>query len=516
MRKKYLLQLLFLLSFSSYGQAPIIEWQKCFGGTNDDQAQSIQQTTDGGYIVANLVTSNDGEVTNFHGGTGGDIWVVKLDSTGTIEWQKTLGGTNSEGAFTVKQTIDGGYIICGYTTSNNGDVTNNHGGYDCWVVKLSNNGTIEWQKTYGGAANDGFWSRIQQTADNGYIICADTRSTNGDVTSNHGGADIWVVKITNLGAIEWQKTYGGTSDEFSKSIQQTSDGGYIVLGDAYSTDGDVTGNHGSSDVWVVKINNVGDIQWQKTYGSVGAENAYCISKTNDNGYIISAFSPLNNGDVSGNHGGGDIWIVKLNDSGTLQWQKCIGGTGVEYSGVEGIQQTSDGNYIVVGQTTSNNGDASGNHGGYDCWLIKLGPSGSVLWQKPLGGTGEDRAYAVQQTSDDGYIVTGLTNSTDGDVSGCHGSYDFWVVKLGPDTLSTNDFSEESISLYPNPSIDIIYISTAYSFSESNVRLFDTIGKTMAIHFENNSINISSLASGIYYLELKNEYNKTVCKKIIKQ
>ncbi|MHA1651797.1 MAG: hypothetical protein ACTSYB_16515, partial [Candidatus Helarchaeota archaeon] len=190
-----------------------------------------------------------------HGGY--DFWVVKLSSTGVIEWQKCLGGSNNDWVYSVQQTADGGYIVAGFTVSNDGDVSGNHDGEDfCdfWVVKLSSTGVIEWQKCLGGSNYERAYS-VQQTADGGFIVAGETKSNDGDVSGNHGGYDFWVVKLSSTGVIEWQKCLGGINDEGAYSVQQTADGGYIVAGYTDSNDGDVSGKHGvcACDFWVVKL-----------------------------------------------------------------------------------------------------------------------------------------------------------------------------------------------------------------------------------------------------------------------
>jgi len=466
----------------SLAQAPTIEWQKCLGGTNDDRAYSIQQTSDGGFIVASITGSNDGDVSGNHGYD--DAWVVKLNSSGNIEWQKCLGGTSYDVANSIQQTSDGGFIVSGYTGSNDGDVSGKYGATDYWIVKLNSSGDIEWQKCLGGIYDDfaysiqqtndggfivaGFkesnesdmsgnhgaidalvvklnssgdieWQKclggtdydsahsIQQISDGGFIVAGRTRSNNGDVSGNHGACDAWVVKLNSSGDIEWQKCLGGTDNDYANSIQQTSDGGFIVAGGTHSNDGDVSGNHGRDDAWVVKLNSTGDIEWQKCLGGTDNDFANSIQQSNDGGFIVAGFKESNESDMSGNHGAIDALVVKLNSSGDIEWQKCLGGT--DYDSAHSIQQISDGGFIVAGRTRSNNGDVSGNHGACDAWVVKLNSSGDIEWQKCLGGTDNDYANSIQQSSDGGFIVAGETKSNDGDVSGNHGVYDYWVVKL---------------------------------------------------------------------------------------
>jgi len=408
-------------------QPPSIAWQKCLGGTINEEAHSIQQTADGGYIVAGDTDSNDGDVSGNHGSI--DVWVVKLNSSGSITWQKCLGGSGWDYAFSIQQTSDGGYIMAGYTASNDGDVSGNHGNDDFWVVKLNAEGSITWQKCLGGS-NEEWPLSIQQTSDGGYIVAGYTNSNDGDVSGNHNPitSDYWVVKLNSSGSITWQKCLGGSQDEGAYSIQQTSDGGYIVAGISSSNDDDVSGNHGYSDYWVVKLNADGLITWQKSLGGSWYDVATSIQQTPDDGYIVAGHTFSNNGDVSGNHGDYDQWVVKLNSSGSITWQKCLGGTDTEDAW--SMQQTTDGGFIVSGDTESNNGDVSGNHGGTDFWAVKLNSSGSITWQKCLGGSSYDHNSSIFQTLDGGYIVAGSTASNDGNVSGNHGAQDFWVVKLG--------------------------------------------------------------------------------------
>jgi hypothetical protein len=499
----------------SFAQAPLIEWQKTLGGSGVDAAYSIQQTADGGYIVAGYSESNDGDVTGNHGGY--DYWVVKLDSSGNIQWQKSLGGSDDDFANSIQQTADGGYIVAGRSSSNDGDVTGNHGGNDYWVVKLDDSGNIQWQKSLGGSDDD-FANSIQQTADGGYIVAGESNSNNGDVTGNHGFFDCWVVKLDGNGNIQWQKSLGGSDDDSALSIQQTTDGGYIVAGNSMSTDGDVTDNHGFWDYWVVKLDDSGNIQWQKNLGGTDSDVAYSIQQTADGGYIVAGQSDSNDGDVTGNHGILDYWVVKLDGSGNIQWQKSLGGSVFDYA--YSIQQTTDGGYIVAGRSSSNDGDITGNHGGDDYWVVKLDGSGNIQWQKSLGGSGVDRAYTIQQTVDGGYIVAGSSNSSDGDVTGNHGGADYWIVKLASTSGTKNIVFPGSITVYPNPAAQELTIDLSGSeFSPVGtvVTLFDLQGRNVlekTITSLVSTIHVDRLEKGMYFLRVENKDRYVVSKVVI--
>jgi hypothetical protein len=509
-----------LISLNSLAQSPNIQWQKTLGGTDYEGASSILQTSDGGYIVVGNSVCNDGDVSGNHGEN--DIWVVKLNATGVILWQKALGGTRSDYANSIQQTSDGGYIVAGNTQSNNGDVSGNHNtgtAYfdDVWVLKLNATGLIVWQKTLGGTDND-IAKSIQQTSDGGYIVAGDTYSGDGDVTGYHGFGflDAWVIKLNATGGIVWQKTLGGTSTDSTVNIQQTMDGGYIVAGGTGSNNGDVTEQHGVFDCWVVKLNVLGEITWQKTYGGTNQESATSIQQTLDGGYIVVGNTYSNDGDVSGNHGDLDVWILKLNATGTIVWQKALGGTGTDNA--YAIQQRLDGSYIVAGFTYSNDGDVSGNHTTdnslADYWVLKLDYQGTIIWQKTIGGTDGDYATCLQQTSDSGYIVAGITGSNDGNVTGNHGNGDYWVVKLSTDTLDTVAFESVKNSIvFPNPSRSYFVIQNKELSSEDFVyNIIDLTGRIILSGNSkyNETINIESLKTGNYIIqiEIKNRFIET--------
>ncbi len=451
--KEFLLLLFsFFYSCLSFAQAPAIEWQKSFGGSNSDYPYSVQQTSDGGYVIAGNTRSNDGYIDDYYG--NGDCWIVKIDNLGNIQWKKSFGGTGGDVSKSIEQTTDGGFIVAGFSSSNDIDVSGNHGYRDFWIIKLNNNGEIIWQKSLGGSNHD--WANsIEQTNDGGYIITGWSASNDGDVSGNHGGDDCWVVKLDNVGNILWQNSFGGTGNETATSIHQTNDGGYIFAGYSNSDNGDVTENKGSNDFWIVKLNENGNIQWQKSFGGTAKDDAFSIQQTIDDGYIVAGTSGSINGDIVGHYGGTDtldFWLVKLDTAGIIQWQKSLGGT--NYDVAYSVELTIDGGFIVGGYSKSIDGDVSGNHGGYNCnglcpdfWVAKIDSGGNIQWQKSLGGTNDDQVTSIQQTNDGGYIVAGWSQSDNGNITGNNGYIDFWIVKLAGPTGIQNPESKNEISIY---------------------------------------------------------------------
>lgn len=422
-----------LPDFIPLPSTPAPQFSKAYGGSVGDIANGIVSSLDGGYVMAGWTRSNDGDVTGNHGQE--DAWVLKLDKSGNKLWQKALGGTGRDYASSIAASWDGGYIIAGYTSSNDGDVSGNHGGYDAWVIKLDKDGNKQWQKTFGGNDYDQ-GNSITATLDGGYVMAAYTSSTDGDVSSYRGRGDVWVVKLDKHGNKQWQKTLGGTGEEFPFCIKKSTAGGYVIAAYTQSNDGDVSGNHGGfGDAWVVHLDKSGNTMWQKTLGGSERDYANSITPSVDGGYVLAGETNSNDGDVSGYHGGGelggDAWVVKLDKDGNKQWQKALGGSG--YDKGYAVIPSGDGGYIMAGESGSDDGDVSGLHGSFygDAWVVKLDKHGNKQWQKALGGTSEDGARSIIPDFYGGYVIAGVTGSDDGDINDNHspGLGDAWVITI---------------------------------------------------------------------------------------
>ena len=363
-----------------------LQWENTIGGSGSETLLSVQQTADGGYILSGYSGSNisgDKTENSIGGFSTVDYWIVKTDTAGNILWQNTIGGSDDDLLFSVQQTTDGGYILGGYSRSNiSGDKTeNSNGDYDYWVVKIDAAGNIQWQNTIGGSGAD-YLRSIQQTADGGYILGGYSYSyISGDKTETSiGGSDYWLVKTDTGGNIQWQNTIGGSSYDYFNSIQQTADGGYILGGYSSShISGDKTENSFGNkyDYWLVITDSLANIQWQNTIGGSGDDQLYTIKQTVDGGYILGGGS---NSSISGDKTEGnrdtteitdDYWIIKTDASGNIQWQKTIGGN--NYDRLFSMQQTAKGEYILGGYSFSNiSGDKTENiMGGGDYWLVKI-------------------------------------------------------------------------------------------------------------------------------------------------
>ncbi len=502
-----------------FAQAPAIQWQNTIGGNEDDKLTSIQQTADGGYILGGYSESNisgDKTENSLGGFYNGDYWVVKLSATGAIQWQNTISGNHHDELTSLQQTADGGYILGGWSNSDiSGDKTENSwGDYDYWVLKLDPTGAIQWQNTIGGNGRDKLTS-LQQTVDGGYILGGHSNSNiSGDKTENSlgndGHDDYWVLKLNATGAIQWQNAIGGHYGETFTSLQQTADGGYILGGYSWSdATGDKTESSWGEDYWVVKLNATGAIQWQNTIGGDGYDWLYSLQQTADGGYILGGYSESKiSGDKTENCLGGflngDYWVLKLNAAGAIQWQNTIGGSGRDE--FASLKQTTDGGYILGGTSDSNiSGDKTENSLLTDYWVLKLNANGVIQWQNTIGGDSFEAFASLQETADGGYILGGSSSS---DISGdktensLGGGFigDYWVIKLASETVPTEEAgtTPASVTIYPNPAADAIFVQTD---AETTLSLCNAFGQTLLTQTfrGNGKIDLSSLPNGIYFL-----------------
>jgi hypothetical protein len=344
---------------------------------------SLIQTSDGGYAITGTTYS--------FGAGEANVYVVKLDANGNLQWTKTIGGEEHDEGYSLIQTSDGGYAIAGYTTSFGAGLL------DVYVVKLDAKGNLQWTKTIGGESDDWGFSLIQ-TSDGGYAIAGYTKSFGA------GETDVYVVKLDANGNLQWTKTIGGKEWDSGHSLIQTADGGYAIAGTTKSF------GTGVADVYVVKLDANGNLQWTKTIGGSGAEIGFSLIQTSDAGYAIAGLT------TSFGAGGEEVYVVKLDAKGNLQWTKTIGGPASEIG--FSLIQTSDAGYAITGYTTSFSA------GEWDVYVVKLGAKGNLQWTKTIGGKNEVYSISsIVQTSDGGYAITSITTPFEA------GREDVYVVKL---------------------------------------------------------------------------------------
>ena len=434
--KKLFLTGLFSLPLILFSQ-PLIDWAGCYGSFYGDQSNAIAPTPEGGTIAAGYATGNDGDVSGMHlwfGSPFYDGWVVKTSATGEILWQRCYGGSQYENFEAINVVPGNGYILCGESaTLDDGDVTGHHGGisYDAWIVKINEDGNIEWQKSLGGT-DDEYAADIKPTLDGGYIVSCRSQSDDGDLTSHYGTStyfDLWVVKLDSIGNIVWTKVLGGTKDEYAGKISVNADGSFTVVGNSESKNYDVTDHHGPNtigDQWVVKLSNTGEITWTKSLGTSDYhEVAYDIIQTEDSGFMIEGIIEKYDDTLltPGTHGAVDYYITKLDGDGVEIWHQYYGSTGTDWGRC--IAQSPDHNYMIGGSVNEAGGQVTGTfHASADIWLLKIDETGNIIWNACYGGSAYDECHAINFAADGSILLAGDATSTDGDVTGLHGDMNY--------------------------------------------------------------------------------------------
>ena len=318
-------------------------WTKLYGGSNSETGYSVQQTSDGGYIAC---------------GGGVDVLLVKTDINGVEQWNQNFGGAGDDRGYSVQQTIDGGYVLCGATVSN----TTGPWDSDVYLIKTNGNGVEEWNQTYGGAGQD-LGRSIKQTADGGFIICGATESFN---TLNLNGAySIYLIKTDVFGTEQWNRTYGDTL-VIGHSVQQTTDGGFIVCGTRESAENE------QSDIYLLKTDANGMEQWSQIIGTLNNnETGRSVKQTTDGGFIVTGH--IEDIDYYLGNGDSDVYLIKTDVNGIVQWSQTFGGAGHDIG--NSVQQTFDGGYIITGET--NDASVGGVNGAKNTYLIKTDANGNA-------------------------------------------------------------------------------------------------------------------------------------------
>ncbi len=515
------------------------QWDFRYGGSDADIITCSGKTSDGGYILGGYSYSGIGgdktqdTVGNF------DYWIVKVGTSGLKQWDRTYGGLDWDILTSIVQTTDGGYLLGGTSYSGlGGDKSQNNVdtiGYsaDYWIVRIDSSGNFLWDKTLGGTNEDKLTS-ITCTNNNGFIIGGWSLSNQGGDKSSAtwGGFDYWIIKIDSNGIKQWDKDYGGLMDDNLFEIISTKDNSFLISG--YSSS-NVSGNKsqpswGGSDYWILKIDTVGNILWDRDYGGTLNEKLFCMSLTIDNCFILGGVSTSN---ISGNKtqptwGLEDYWIVRLDSLGNLQWEKDYGGFSSE-DRIENIIEIDSGFFIISGTSYSNiSGDKSENNLGLEqSWLIKINSIGDKQWDKTIFTLGHDEASFVYEANNGCYTII---NTTDANIGGyktqaSRGIYDYWLVNFCDSSLlSVNNIHSQvsNFKIYPNPTKNILSIQHPL-FNITNCKIFNTLGKEILIstnqitkNKSETQLNISSLSSGFYLLRLTDEKGNFYSAKFVKE
>jgi len=450
-------------------------WTRTYGESNTDYAWTVQQTTDGGYII--------GAHSESFGAGSHDVYLIKCDLNGDLIWTKVYGGSSADGAYSIQQTVDGGYIISAHTSSFGA------GQHDIYLLKTDDNGDTLWTKNYGGSNGD-FLRSVQQTSDEGYVFVAETLSFGA------GSADVYLVKTDSSGNLMWTKTYGGRSSDYGYSVRQTKDGGYIIGGYTSSF------GTGMSDVYLIRTDSSGDISWAKTYGGTSSDFGYSVRQTADEGYIIAGYT-----ESFGT--AGDVYLLRTDSDGNLLWSQSYGGTGNDRGW--SVQQTTDGGYVIAGYSESFG------VGDKDVYLIKTDEFGSSGCNESTAGTVVGNTATIVNSTQTSIGSGGFINST-ATIVGDAETIDSLLCSNFPTDIDQSpnypDTKVREFTLfqnYPNP----FNPSTRISYSLPNpgyasLRVYDILGReiqTLVNEFQKAgtySVNFdaSKLPSGIYFYKLQ--------------
>jgi len=468
-----LIQFMVLIVFaviSNLSAQAEIEWSRMYAGDTEQDGRGVCQTFDGGYIMVGIVES--GSVDN--------LMLIKVDSEGDVEWTKSYGGMDEDKGFFVRQTSDSGYIILGETSSFGA------GGEDIWLLKTNSDGDTIWTQTFGDIADDGAGS-VEQTADGGYILVGGTRSF------GPGEDDLWLIKTDANGDTLWTKIYGGALDDGGASVQILADGDYIIVG---GTDSFGSGSEDHGDVWLLKTDAFGDTVWTRTYGNMLHNHGSYVQNVSTGGFIICGKKDYNDDDR-------DLWLIRTDDTGDTIWTKTHGGPGWDNPKI--VEETGDGGFLVAGFTDSY---GAGEH---DFWAVRTDSSGDILWTETYGYDGKDRCYSAQHTADGGYVLLGRTEYT-------VGHDHFWLIKLASDSAATritdkwtfpqnyalfqnypNPFNPSTLIRYTLPQSKRVLIDV---FTSTGQKLETIIDKRVPAGNHHLEFNGASFSSGVYYYRIQ--------------
>ncbi len=509
----------------SFAQSFNIEWQGCYGGNDTEYPKDIIAVWDG-YLVTGTTKSVNGDISFNHGGT--DAWIFKINNNGGLIWEKTYGGSVGDNADRIIPDGQGNFYIIGATNSDDGDISFDPypDSWDFWIIKIDTTGNIIWEKVYGGSSGDVLWTATL-TSDGGVIACGWTASDDGDVSTYYGLYDGWLIKVNSQGEKEWDFTIGTDGYDVCQAIIQTNDGGYLVgCASAIWDVGNITCDpfNEYAEAVLVKLDSNLNIEWNQCYGGSDNDGVTALIEVSD-GYVFGGYAGSNDGDISGWHGEGDIWIVKVDYNGDIVWQKCLGGSDSEF--ISTLALTDEGDILIPGYTRSVDGDVTGNHTiseyEHDIWLVKISSEGDLLWEHCFGGIWDEQVnFGFIKKTDSNFVIAGQTDygpSFDVACTPHGGNYDkdFWVFEVKDTLVGMQDerVVEKKFKVYPNPAKDYIVFefdvrSLEFEVGANNLlRITNTFGQQIAllqVNSEKTVWDTRNIQNGIYFYSVENDKN----------
>lgn len=528
---KFLSSLFLLFFLPLFSQDATIIYQDNIGGEGFEKPTHIVKTAARGFLIIGTSNSDASGDKSENSRGNDDAWIVKLDAARNIEWEKTIGGDLEDQLVSGIETEDGGFLLTGWTKSNiSGDIdTEILGESDIWLVKLDAFGVIEWQKFLGGNAKD-IAHDITKTSDGNFLIGGTSNSNiSGEKTENSFGEyDYWMLKIDMQGTILWQKTIGGDASDTLQRAFQTSDGSYMLMGTSNSTSSglkteNVIGNQNLEDYWVLKLTEDLTIAWDHTIGSNAQDILSSGIAATNGGFLLAGYSKGTiSGDktetVMGSLNRHDYWLVRLEENGAVVWDNTIGGNALDE--VHTVMNIPDGNFLIAGHSNSDiTGDKEEISVLFDLWLLQLNQNGSITSQSTLGGNAPEFLVSNLILNENNTITTVGYGASEisGDVEDAtNGDSDYWFIEIAdllPLTIGEQNIVTE-ITITPNPAKE--YITVRHDKNTiAKITLYNMLGKKVASINNNNTIDMRNLASGVYIAEILVD-GKTVIKKCIKE
>lgn len=502
-----------------------ILWEQTYGGKHSEYLLDATPTADYGFILAGASVSDKGGNKIDNGKGGFDFWIWKMDEDGNEEWQKSFGGSKSDFLYSVKNTHDGGFILAGTSDSPcSGDKK-----YDCrglediWIIKLNAFGNEEWQCNIGGEGKD-IVKTIIPLQNGDYVIGGSSSSgmsikiRNGETDNTGksqsciGSLDFWVICIDRTGKIKWQRTIGGAKTDILEDLILTKEGGFLIGGYTNSSSSIFKkhSGYGNGDYWVVKLDMLGEIEWEKTFGGEKDDHLSSIVACKDGGYYIggSSLSPPGGNKTVSNTNGADYWILKIDEAGNELWQKTydVG----KYDQLSSVVINPDGTILLGGTSYTEvlgSNKKKDTKGVNDYVILKISDEGDELSRKIIGSNGSDVLRKIINTRDDGKLLVGTSNGAiSGDRNSSKGNEDFWIVKL----LNEDKLSEKKrkrIEAIPNPTRHFTNIIIGFDFNSGTVSVFDLSGRQLQ-HFEISTrtipLDISNQPEGVYIVQINTD------------
>lgn len=502
--------------FSIHTSAQKIEWQQVLGGVHSEYLYDVKSTPDYGFLLAGSSFSADSGNKSEKGQGDLDYFLWKMDESGKMEWQKVFGGSGSDYLYSVGMTSEGGYILGGSSDSPvSGDKKEaGFGNMDFWIIKIDPQGKEEWQITLGAIGNDQLQS-IEQTPDGGFIIGGSSDSSpikdeKGKTIGNkseetRGSYDYWIIKLSAEGEVEWEKTYGGMFADQLKNIIITENG-YLVGGTSNSiVSSDKTAeNIGMGDFWLIQLKQNGEEIWQKTYGGEGDEILSNIIQT-EKGFLLTGSSNSKTSETkkASSTNGTDFWVIEIDKDGNHIWDNSYDFG--QWDVLVSATKSEDNTYLLGGYaSTETLGRKTDNKGINDYIALKINHKGEILWSKTIGGKDTDQLKGLTQTRDGGYILAGNSDSkkSDDKDQASIGGNDFWVVKLGE--KNKQDEQRQLVEIYPNPTNQFTNIVISESYTQASVEVFDMVGRKLQsreLPYRTTPIDLQGYPPGVYIFKI---------------